>query len=331
LWRNAANTLRDHPPVAQLDISHRRISVKRRIAGVMGGLASAALIATSLQSTAAMAAPPEDPHQQGAVKGKKDDRPDPLHTKRRELTKRAKEMVVRGEAKVQSRDGSKSVRVAPGQWAQYQLEGSDQVLSFLVEFGDSIDPRFPDAPAGPLHNQIPKPGAEDNSTYWVEDFDRQHFMDMFFADDGSESFKDHYEEMSSGRYTVDGDVSNWVKVDNNEASYGETETNTDMTRFIDDTAEAWLQAQRDAGLTDTEIVEYLQRFDQWDRYDHDGDGDFNEADGYIDHFQAIHAGEGEEAGAPTWAIWSHRWAANIAGTYKEGPEGAPFGGIEQPG
>ena len=49
------------------------------------------------------------------------------------------------------------------------------------------------------------------------------------------------------------------------------------------------------------------QFDQWDRYDFDGDGNFNEADGYIDHFQAIHAGEGEEAGASPDAIWSHRW------------------------
>ena len=28
----------------------------------------------------------------------------------------------------------------------------------------------------------------------------------------------------------------------------------------------------------------------------DSDGNFNEPDGYIDHFQAVHAGEGEEAG-----------------------------------
>ena len=34
----------------------------------------------------------------------------------------------------------------------------------------------------------------------------------------------------------------------------------------------------------------------WDRYDYDGDGNFNEPDGYIDHFQSVHAGEGEETG-----------------------------------
>ncbi len=60
----------------------------------------------------------------------------------------------------------------------------------------------------------------------------------------------------------------------------------------------------------TPSTHYLSQFDKWDRYDHDGDGNFNEADGYIDHFQAIHAGEGEEAGASPDAIWSHRWYVN---------------------
>ena len=53
-----------------------------------------------------------------------------------------------------------------------------------------------------------------------------------------------------------------------------------------------------------------RQFDVWDRYDFDGDGNFNEPDGYIDHFQAVHAGEGEEAGAGADAIWSHRWYVN---------------------
>ena len=56
---------------------------------------------------------------------------------------------------------------------------------------------------------------------------------------------------------------------------------------------------------------YLAQFDVWDRYDFDRDGNFNEADGYIDHFQAVHAGEGEEAAARGEdAIWSHRWYVN---------------------
>ena len=68
-----------------------------------------------------------------------------------------------------------------------------------------------------------------------------------------------------------------------------------------------------------EIKAYLAQFDKVDRYDYDSDGNFNEPDGYIDHFQAIHAGEGEEAGGGAQgadAIWSHRWYAysNDAGT-----------------
>ena len=55
---------------------------------------------------------------------------------------------------------------------------------------------------------------------------------------------------------------------------------------------------------------YLASLDTWDRYDWDDDGNFTEADGYIDHFQAVHAGEGEEAGASADAIWSHRWYVN---------------------
>ena len=61
-----------------------------------------------------------------------------------------------------------------------------------------------------------------------------------------------------------------------------------------------------------EINAYLAKFDVWDRYDYDGDGNFNEPDGYIDHFQSVHAGEGEETGGGaqgTDAIWCHRWYA----------------------
>ncbi len=302
--------------------------MNRRRISVFGGLAVMALLATTVPGAASAAPTPDAAAGPDAAPQKVDDRPDQLESKRREMRSEAYEKVINGEAQVQDRNGSRSVKVAPGQWAQYELESSDEVLSFLVEFGDTVDPRFADAPAGPRHNEIDPPDREtDNSTYWVEDFDRQHYLDMFFEGSG-ETFKGVYEEMSSGRYTLDGDVSDWVQVDNNEASYGQTESNVDMTRFIDDTAEAWLESKRAEGMDDAQIGEYLQRFDQWDRYDHDGDGDFDEPDGYIDHFQAIHAGEGEEAGAPEWAIWSHRWAANIAGTYKEGPEGAPFGGIE---
>ncbi|MGH3371439.1 MAG: immune inhibitor A domain-containing protein, partial [Nocardioidaceae bacterium] len=270
--------------------------MNRRILGVLGGATSAALLATALQGPAE-AAPPSDPDragQQGAANGKADDRGDRLESKRRDLTKKAAELVLTGKRQVEDRNGSKAVRVAPGQWAQYGLQASDQLLSFLVEFGGTTGGKGGKAgkagTSGPLHNQIPAPDrATDNSTYWKSDFNRQHYMNMFFngmPEQGGESFKQIYQEMSSGRYTVNGDVSEWVKVPNPESDYGTTESHADMTYFIDDTAEAWYDAQVAAGKSPQQIADYLKTFDQWDRYDHDGDGDFNEADGYIDHFQA---------------------------------------------
>ncbi|WP_442859116.1 immune inhibitor A domain-containing protein [Arthrobacter sp. CAN_A2] len=257
-----------------------------------------------------------------------DDRSDPADAARRDLNQQAVGKVLSGEAKVEDRNGSKAVKVAPGQWAQYGLQDSDQILSFLVDFGDQVDPRFPASTAGPANGAIKEPDrAVDNSTYWTDSFDRRHYLDMFFNEEG-ESLKSVYGELSSGRYTVDGDVSDWVTVPYNSASYGETESQADMTRFVQDTANAWYDSQIAAGKTPAEIDTYLATFDQWDRYDFDKDGDFDEADGYIDHFQAIHAGEGEEAGAASSAIWSHRWAVGQAGRGTAGPSANPFGGIK---
>ena len=111
----------------------------------------------------------------------------------------------------------------------------------------------------------------------------------------------------------------------NEARYG---SNNDADEpaywpFVKDTGNAWYDAQKAAGKTDAEIKTYLAQFDKVDRYDYDGDGNFNEPDGYIDHFQAIHAGEGEEAGGGAQgadAIWSHRWYAYSNRRRHSGPD-----------
>ena len=84
-------------------------------------------------------------------------------------------------------------------------------------------------------------------------------------------------------------------------------------QFIADAVDAWYAKQLAAGKDKAQIDAYLATLDQWDRYDWDNDNNFNEADGYIDHFQAVHAGEGEEGGGGAQgadAIWSHRWYVN---------------------
>ncbi|MEN5074399.1 immune inhibitor A domain-containing protein [Isoptericola cucumis] len=314
--------------------------------GVAAVMLSAAVIAPGV----AAASPPDDgpPAHDSPAQVARDDRPDALADKRQALKQEAVDRVATGDAQVTTRGAggntSKAVQVGKGQWVEYETEQTAQLLTFLVEFGDEPDDRYPDAPAGPRHNEIPEPTRSDNSTYWEPDFSREHFEEMFFTgleDQGGESFAGVYDEMSSGRFDLQGDVSDWVTVPHHGASYGSNqkdpetgedlgESNADMTRFVQDAADAWYAQQLEQGKTPAEITEYLQSFDVWDRYDLDGDGVFDEPDGYIDHFQAIHAGEGEEAGAPESAIWSHRWAVNPQGEQAgEGPEGyEPAGGIK---
>ncbi len=113
---------------------------------------------------------------------------------------------------------------------------------------------------------------------------------------------EYYETQSSGRYSVEGDVTEWVKVPFNEALYGRNYCggivcNTTKA-LVRDALAVWVKNRLDAGQTMAQIQSYLRSFDEWDRYDLDGDGNFDEPDGFIDHFQIVHAGGDEAAGDP---------------------------------
>ncbi|PWU58552.1 protease [Micromonospora globispora] len=310
---------------------------------VTAGLASAAaaLLAAGVVTAPASAAPAAEPTP-GVDKAKvgKDNLPDPKVDHQRELKKQAIADLIAGKAKLQTRNGSKVIQVKDDQFVEYQQAPKvDPIFTMLVNFGDKVDPATGGTP-GPVVNQIPEPdrnwdgsSTDNNSTLWRSDFHREHYMDMFYGE--GESFRDFYLKQSGGRYTVGGDVSDWVTVPYNEARYGSNNIGEDdgYWTFVRDSATAWYQAQVKAGKTQAEIKDYLKQFDVWDRYDHDGDGDFNEPDGYIDHFQAVHAGEGEEAGGGAQgedAIWSHRWkVGNLdeAGN-PTGPAGNLDGGVQ---
>jgi len=99
--------------------------------------------------------------------------------------------------------------------------------------------------------------------------------------------------------------------------------------LIQDAIDQWVADQHAAGRTDAQIKADLASYDQWDRNDFDHDGNFNEADGYIDHFQIVHAGGDEADGDPNQgedAIWSHRWKAFQ--NNRQGPEGNKDGGTQ---
>ena len=93
----------------------------------------------------------------------------------------------------------------------------------------------------------------------------------------------------------------------------------------------WTQDKLDAGWTMTRIQNYLKTFDHQDRYDYDNDGNFNEPDGYIDHFQIVHAGGDQADGDPIYgsdAIWSHRSYAYVHSPGVGPANGPAKGGVQ---
>ena len=212
------------------------------------------------------------------------------------------------------------------------MTGTDQVFTILSEFGDQGSGKL-GTDARPAAQRDPRARAPgDNSTHWLADFNQGYYEDLFFG--SGESFADFYTKQSSGNYTVDGEVSDWVKVPGNASTYGDNtvEDFGGAWQFIEDTGNAWYDAQVAAGRATTRSRPSSRSFDVWDRYDYDNDGNFDEPDGYIDHFQAVHAGEGEDAGGGAQgedAIWSHRWYVNSTDYGTTGPTPtAEFGGAQ---
>ncbi|MEU0037533.1 MULTISPECIES: immune inhibitor A domain-containing protein [unclassified Streptomyces] len=249
--------------------------------------------------------------------------------------KEALDQVISGDAKVQDRNGSRVVQLkgknkGKSKYVELGREKTDRIFTILVEFGDQVDSRY-GGTAGPLHNQIAAPDrAKDNSTAWQADYNQKHFQDLYFGTGkNTESLKKYYEKESSGRYSVDGEVTDWVKVPYNEARYGSNQASTGAWYAVQDGVTAWVADQKAAGKSDAAIKADLAQYDQWDRYDYDGDGNFNEPDGYIDHFQIVHAGEDESAGGGAQgedAIWAHRWYAFGTDAGATGPVGNKLGG-----
>ena len=221
-------------------------------------------------------------------------------------------------------------------YVELARENEDTIWTILAEFGDLIHPVTQGTP-GPVHNQIPEPDrAVDNTTIWAPDFNQAYFENLLFSEmPNAVSMRNYYIEQSSNRYTVNGDVTDWVQVPYNEARYG---TNicgdivcSTVWSLVHDGAAAWYDNQIAAGKTPEEIDNYLAKFDVWDRYDYDGDGNFNEPDGYIDHFQIVHAGKGEETGGGAQgenAIWSHRWYTHFDLIGTAGPDFNKLGGTQ---
>lgn len=276
----------------------------------------------------------------------------PYSKQQEQARKAALEQVLSGKKDVEQRGASKIVKLDDKKYVELGREKTDKIFTILVDFGDQVDNTTtfdPDGPGpkppvpkyggnpGPLHNQIAQPDRTvNNSTAWRKDFNRAYFQDLYFGTGaGKNSLKTYYEKTSSGRYSVDGEVADWVKVPYNEARYGSNycgQTNcANVWDTVKDGVTAWAEGQKKAGKTDAQIKAQLAQYDLWDRYDFDGDGNFNEPDGYIDHFQIVHAGEDESAGGGvqgTNALWAHRWYAYGTEAGKSGPANNKAGGTQ---
>jgi immune inhibitor A len=237
-----------------------------------------------------------------------------------------------------------------------------RLLTILLEFGGPDDFSGFERPAtvfgdrscvtepegtmisGPLHNNIPNPadwkktvGAEDNQSFWVEDFSSEHFNKMLYTDRGitervrpdlkgpdgrrgidisGYTMKRMYEEMSKGAYTVSGEATPWITVPHSEAWYGASRCLPEDSDFPQ-SMHGHPDNPRGAGQLAIDAVDALAASDPsfpWEDYDIedqgdvDGDGDFLEPDGVVDHLVLVHAGEDKSGGGGaegTYAIWAH--------------------------
>ncbi|MCP9213178.1 immune inhibitor A domain-containing protein, partial [Streptomyces sp. NEAU-Y11] len=316
----------------------------------------AALGAATLWAGAAQADSPSKPVERrdpAAVRANIEHNiPGPFSKTQEAQREEALRQVISGDAKTTKRGGSQVVKLGKGKYVELAREKTDKIFTILTEFGDKVDnttmvdpdgdgPKPPvkkyGGDPGPAHNTIAEPDRkDDNSTDWKKDFNRKHFQDMYFSKDKKkESLKKYYERQSSGRYSVDGEVSDWVKVDWNEARYGSNycgDKNCDNVQdLVRDGVNQWAKDQKAAGRTDAQIKADLSKYDQWDRNDFDNDGNFNEPDGYIDHFQIVHAGEDESAGGGAQgenALWAHRAYVYKHAVGETGPSQNKAGGTQ---
>ncbi|ULT55190.1 immune inhibitor A [Neobacillus drentensis] len=174
-----------------------------------------------------------------------------------------------------------------------------KLLTLVVEYSDFA------------HNQI-QPSQTDN---YYKDYTINHFEDMIFGANGvtgpnGQNFisqKQFYEQQSGGTYTINGKAYGWLKVPGTAKFYGADKS----TGHDNVTPGGAAQLVRDTYTAAIAAGIPLQDYDLEDPHDLDGDGNFWEPDGLVDHLQIIHSGMGQEAGGGSLgnnAIWSHRSA-----------------------
>jgi immune inhibitor A len=184
--------------------------------------------------------------------------------------------------------------------ADSQITKSVKVLAVLIDFPDL-----------PYNANGLKAGDTD---MFYASYPPSHYKNLLFSTTGFngpqsqnlQSGYQYFQAASGGSFFFNGDVKGWYRAANNAAFYGGNDAaNDDSDKAVPDLIkEAVTQAV--ATMTSAELNSY----DIEDPYDLDGDQNFDESDGIIDHVMVFHSSIGEEAGGGVLkddAIWSHRY------------------------
>jgi immune inhibitor A len=226
-----------------------------------------------------------------------------------------------------------------------------KLLTLLVEFDPEanddfsgwVRPNHPSAPdgcvtepegtllSGPVHNQLPDPATNgtgrDNNTFWVPDFSPEHYEKIIYSEEGltekvrtdldggidlsGYTVRNHYEEMSNGKYLVGGTVTPWLMLPHSEAWYSadscEAGPASDIGHPDNPRGTAQMAIDAVAALVEADPDFPFADYDVEDQGDRDGDGNLFEPDGVLDHVVVLHAGadqadDGGEQGS--YAEWS---------------------------
>ncbi len=177
---------------------------------------------------------------------------------------------------------------------------TDRVLAILID--------FPDYPVNSVTPEL--------TQNYYPDYTVDHYQQMLFSDTGYSgpsgenllSMRQYYLDQSAGSYQVEGQVVGWYRAQHNAAYYGAPSTTGAKDSAV---RELVMEAINQMAADDSVDLSY---FDQEDRYDIDGDGNFREPDGIIDHVMVYHSSIDQAAGGGALgadAIWSHRWSVGF--------------------
>ena len=176
-----------------------------------------------------------------------------------------------------------------------------KVLAVLVD--------FPDLPHD--DNGL---SSSDTSMYYSS-YPAEHYKNLLFSTNGYAGPSgqtlmtgyEYYQAESGGSFFFTGDVKGWYRAANNAATYGGNDSTDNDIGALDLVKEAVSAAV--AQMSSSELATY----DIEDPYDINGNGNFDEPDGAIDHVMIFHSSIGEETGGGMLgadAIWSHRASIN---------------------